>query len=77
MRVFCISDLHGEWDLYMKAMETMDAIAGEEEWHCYCLGDVVDSVLGCGIILKNSIGLIGVIIVIGICITPIIKIATM
>ena len=41
------------------------------------LGDVVDSVLGCGIILKNAIGLIGVIIVIGICITPIIKIATM
>ena len=30
-----------------------------------------------GIILKNAIGLIGVIIVIGICITPIIKIATM
>lgn len=41
------------------------------------LGDVVDSVLGCGIILKNAIGLIGVIIVIGICIAPIIKIATM
>ena len=41
------------------------------------LGDVVDSVLGCGIILKNAIGLIGVIIVIGICITPIVKIATM
>ena len=41
------------------------------------LGDVVDSVLGCGVILKNAIGLIGVIIVIGICITPIIKIATM
>ena len=41
------------------------------------MGDVVDSVLGCGIILKNAIGLIGVIIVIGICITPIIKIATM
>ena len=41
------------------------------------LGDVVDSVLGCGIILKNAIGLIGVIIVIGICIIPIIKIATM
>ena len=41
------------------------------------VGDVVDSVLGCGIILKNAIGLIGVIIVIGICITPIIKIATM
>lgn len=39
------------------------------------LGDVVDSVLGCGVILKNAIGLIGVIVVIGICIVPIIKIA--
>lgn len=41
------------------------------------LGDVVDSVLGCGIILKNAIGLVGVIVVIGICIVPIIKIATL
>lgn len=41
------------------------------------LGDVVDSVLGCGIILKNAIGLVGVIVVIGICIAPIIKIATL
>ena len=39
------------------------------------LGDAVDSVLGCGIILKNAIGVIGVIIIIGICIMPIIKIA--
>ena len=39
------------------------------------LGDVIDSVLGCGIILKNAIGIVGVIIVIGICIMPIIKIA--
>ena len=42
VKVFCISDLHGEWDLYIKAIETMNAIAAEEEWHCYCLGDVVD-----------------------------------
>ena len=41
------------------------------------LGDVVDSVIGCGIILKNAIGLVGVIVVIGICIAPIIKIATL
>lgn len=41
------------------------------------LGDVVDSVLGCGIVLKNAIGLVGVIIIIGICIMPIIKIATL
>ena len=39
------------------------------------LGDAVDSVLGCGVILKNGIGVIGVIIIIGICIMPIIKIA--
>lgn len=37
------------------------------------LGDAVDTVLGCGIILKNAVGVIGVIIVIGICIIPILK----
>lgn len=37
------------------------------------LGDAVDTVLGCGIILKNAIGLVGVIIIIGICIIPILK----
>ncbi len=41
------------------------------------LGDVVDSVLGCGLILKNAIGFIGVLIVVGICIMPVIKIATL
>ena len=41
------------------------------------IGDVVDSVLGCGIILKNAVGIVGVIIIIGICIMPIIKIATL
>lgn len=41
------------------------------------LGDVVDSVLGCGVILKNAVGFIGVIVVLGICIMPIIKIATL
>lgn len=39
------------------------------------LGDAVDSVLGCGIILKNAVGFIGVIIIIGICIVPILKIS--
>lgn len=39
------------------------------------LGDVVDSVIGCGIILKNAIGIVGVIIILGICIVPIIKLA--
>lgn len=41
------------------------------------LGDVVDSVLGCGIILKNAVGIVGVVVIIGICIMPIIKIATL
>lgn len=41
------------------------------------LGDVVDSVLGCGVILKNTIGFIGVIVVIGICIIPILKLGTL
>ena len=41
------------------------------------LGDVVDSVLGCGVILKNAVGIIGVVVIIGICILPIIKIGTL
>ena len=41
------------------------------------MGDSVDSILGCGIILKNAIGVVGVIIIIGICIMPIIKLATL
>ena len=39
------------------------------------LGDSVDSVLGCGLILKNALGVVGVFIIIGICITPIIKLS--
>lgn len=38
------------------------------------LGDVTDSVLGCGVVLKNAVGFIGVIIIFGICIIPIIKV---
>lgn len=41
------------------------------------LGDAVDTVLGCGIILKNAVGVVGVILVIGICIMPIIKLGTL
>ena len=41
------------------------------------LSDSVDTVLGCGIILKNAVGLVGVIVVIGICIIPLIKLASM
>lgn len=39
------------------------------------LGDAVDTVLGCGIVLKNAVGLVGVIIIVGICIMPIIKLS--
>ena len=41
------------------------------------LGDAVESVLGCGVILKNAVGIVGVIIIIGICIMPIIKLGTL
>ena len=41
------------------------------------LGDVVDSVLGCGVILKNAVGMVGVFVIIGICVMPIIRIATL
>ena len=39
------------------------------------LGDSVDSVLGCGLVLKNALGVVGVLIIIGICATPIIKLS--
>lgn len=38
------------------------------------LGDTVDSVIGCSNILKNSVGIVGIIIIIGIVFIPIIKI---
>lgn len=41
------------------------------------LGDVIDSVLGCGVILKNAVGFLGVIIIIGICILPILKLSAL
>ena len=41
------------------------------------LGDAVDTVIGCSNILKNAIGIIGVIIIVGICILPIIKLAVL
>lgn len=37
------------------------------------LGDAVDTVIGCSNVLKNAVGVVGVIVVIGICILPIIK----
>ena len=39
------------------------------------LGDSIDSVLGCTNILKNTVGILGAIIIISIVIIPIIKIA--
>ena len=41
------------------------------------LGDAVDTVLGCGVVLKNAVGLVGVIIILGICIVPIIKLGVL
>lgn len=41
------------------------------------LGDSVDTVLGCTNILKNATGLIGIVIIIGICAMPIIKLTVL
>ncbi len=37
------------------------------------LGDAVDTVMGCSNILKNAVGIVGVVVVIAICVGPIIK----
>lgn len=37
------------------------------------LGDAVDTVIGCSSILKNALGIVGVVVIIAICIKPIIK----
>ena len=39
------------------------------------LGDAVDTVIGCSNILKNAVGIVGVLVIIGICIAPIIKLS--
>lgn len=39
------------------------------------LGDAVDTVMGCSNILKNAVGIVGVVVVIAICVGPIIKLA--
>ena len=41
------------------------------------LGDAVDTVMGCSIILKNALGVVGVIVIIGICIGPIVKLVAL
>ena len=37
------------------------------------LGDAVDTVIGCAGILKNAIGVVGIVIILGICVVPVIK----
>ena len=37
------------------------------------LGDAVDTVLGCSSILKNAVGIVGFLVILGICIGPILK----
>ena len=37
------------------------------------LGDTVDTVLGCGVILKNALGVVGIVVILGICVMPVIK----
>lgn len=39
------------------------------------LGDATDAVIGCAGILKNAVGFVGIIVIIGICALPIIKLA--
>ena len=41
------------------------------------LGDTVDSVLGCGIVIKNALGVVGVLVVVGICIIPVLKLGVL
>ena len=41
------------------------------------LGDSVDMVIGATSILKNAIGIIGMVVILGICIIPIIKLAVL
>ena len=41
------------------------------------LGDAVDSVLGCGVILKNALGVVGIVVIIGICIMPVIRLGVL
>ena len=41
------------------------------------LGDAVDTVIGCSNILKNAVGFVGVIVIIGICIMPILKLTVL
>ena len=42
----------------------------------YC-GDAVDTVMSCGNILKNAVGIVGVIVIISICVVPILKLTSL
>lgn len=41
------------------------------------LGDAVDTVIGCSNVLKNAVGIVGVVVIICICIGPVIKLAVL
>ena len=41
------------------------------------LGDTVDTVMGCANILKNAVGIVGVIVILEICTMPIVKLAVL
>lgn len=41
------------------------------------LGDAVDTVIGCSNVLKNAVGIIGVIVILCICVGPVIKLAVL
>ena len=41
------------------------------------LGDAVDTVIGCSNVLKNAVGIVGVIVIVCICVGPIIKLAVL
>jgi len=37
------------------------------------LGDTIDTVIGCSAIIKNAVGFVGIIVIVGMCVIPIIK----
>lgn len=41
------------------------------------LGDTVDTIMGCSAILKNAVGIVGVLIILSICLAPILKLAVL
>lgn len=41
------------------------------------LGDAVDTVIGCSNVLKNAVGIVGVIVIVCICIGPVVKLAVL